>query len=73
MHDAGLPFPLLADPDHATAEAYGVWVERSFGDETFMGIERSTFVIDGDGVVVAVMRKVKPDAHAADVLAALIV
>ena len=40
-----LPFSLLSDPDHATAEAYGVWVERSFDGKTFMGIERSTFVI----------------------------
>ena len=67
----GLPFTLLADPDHATAEAYGVWVERSFDGKTFMGIERSTFVIDGDGTLTKVMRKVKPETHAADVLAAL--
>ena len=66
-----LPFALLSDPDHATAEAYGVWVERSFDGNTFMGIERSTFVIDGHGVVAAVMRKVDPDSHADDVLAAL--
>jgi peroxiredoxin Q/BCP len=66
-----LPFSLLADPDHATAEAYGVWVERSFDGEAFMGIERSTFVIRQDGVVVRVLRNVKPTEHAADVLAAL--
>lgn len=66
-----LPFSLLSDPDHATAEAYGVWVERSFDGKTFMGIERSTFVIDSDGVLTSVMRGVKPDAHADDVLAAL--
>jgi len=68
-----LPFALLADPDHAVAEAYGVWVERSFDGKTFMGIERSTFVIDADGVLTTVMRGVKPDGHAADVLAALAV
>lgn len=66
-----LPFSLLSDPDHATAEAYGVWVERSFDGKTFMGIERSTFLIDSDGVLTSVMRGVKPDAHADDVLAAL--
>ena len=67
----GLPFTLLADPDHATAEAYGVWVEKSFAGKKYMGVERSTFVIDGDGKVAKVMRRVKPDTHATDVLAAL--
>ena len=67
----GLPFTLLADPDHSTAEAYGVWVERKNYGKTTMGIERSTFVIDADGTVAKVMRRVKPDTHAADVLAAL--
>jgi len=66
-----LPFTLLADPDHATAEAYGVWVEKSMVGKKYMGVERSTFVIDADGNVVKVMRKVKPGTHAADVLAAL--
>lgn len=66
-----LPFTLLADPDHAVAEAYGVWGERSFAGKTYMGIERSTFVIDANGVLTTVMRSVKTDAHAADVLAAL--
>jgi peroxiredoxin Q/BCP len=67
----GLPFTLLADPDHATAEAYGVWVEKSNYGKTYMGVERSTFVIDGDGMLVKVMRNVKPDTHADDVLAVL--
>ena len=66
-----LPFTLLADPDHATAEAYGVWVEKSMYGKKYMGIERSTFVIDANGTVAKVMRKAKPDSHAADVLAAL--
>jgi len=66
-----LPFTLLADPDHATAEAYGVWVEKSMYGKTYMGVERSTFVIDAGGKLVQVMRNVKPAAHAADVLAAL--
>jgi peroxiredoxin Q/BCP len=67
----GLPFTLLADSDHATAEAYGVWVEKKNYGKTYMGVERSTFVIDGDGKLVKAMRKVKPDTHAADVLAVL--
>jgi thioredoxin-dependent peroxiredoxin len=66
-----LPFTLLADPDHATAEAYGVWVEKSMYGKTYMGVERSTFVIGADGTLTRVMRKVKPDSHADDVLAAL--
>jgi peroxiredoxin Q/BCP len=60
----GLPFTLLADPDHAIAEQYGVWKQRSFGGRKYMGIERSTFVIDEDGRVGKVMRRVKPDMHA---------
>ena len=65
-----LPFPLLADTDHATAEDYGVWKEKTFAGKTYMGVERSTFVIDADGNVAKEMRKVKPDTHADDVLAA---
>ena len=67
----GLPFTLLADPDHRVAEEYGVWVERTMYGKTSMGIERSTFVIDEDGRVASVMRKVKPDTHVEQVLAAL--
>lgn len=67
----GLPFTLLADEDHAVAETYGTWVEKSMLGKRFMGIERWTFVIDADGRVAKVMRRVKPDTHAADVLAAL--
>jgi peroxiredoxin Q/BCP len=67
----GLPFTLLADPDHAVAAAYGTWVEKSMLGKRYMGIERSTFVIDGDGNVAKVMRRVKPDTHADEVLAAL--
>ena len=66
-----LPFTLLADPDHATAEAYGVWVEKSMYGKTYMGVERSTFVIGADGQLTKVLRKVKPESHADDVLAAL--
>jgi peroxiredoxin Q/BCP len=66
-----LPFTLLADPDHEVAEEYGVWKERNRYGKKSMGIERSTFVIDADGQVARVIRRVKPDTHAADVLAAL--
>jgi len=67
----GLPFTLLADEDHAVSETYGVWTEKSFAGKKYMGVERSTFVIDADGNVAKAMRKVKPDTHADDVLAAL--
>jgi peroxiredoxin Q/BCP len=63
-----LPFTLLADPEHATAEAYGVWGERTFAGKTYMGINRSTFLIDEEGNVVRAMRGIKPAGHAADVL-----
>ncbi len=66
-----LPFTLLADPNHQVAAEYGVWKERSMYGKKSMGIERSTFVIDADGNIVKAMRRVKPDTHAADVLAAL--
>jgi peroxiredoxin Q/BCP len=67
----GLPFTLLADPDHEVADAYGVWGERSMYGKKYMGIERSTFVIDAEGNVSKVMRRVKPDTHAQQVLDAL--
>jgi peroxiredoxin Q/BCP len=67
----GLPFTLLADEDHTVAEAYGTWVEKSMLGKKFKGIERSTFVIDADGNVAKVIRRVKPDTHVGDVLAAL--
>jgi peroxiredoxin Q/BCP len=66
-----LPFALLADTEHSTAEAYGVWKEKNYAGRTYMGVERSTFVIDAAGNVVKEFRKVKPDQHADDVLAAL--
>ena len=66
-----LPFPLLADEDKAIAQAYGVWVEKSMYGKKYMGVERSTFVIGGDGKLLAVYRKVKPAEHTAEVLAAL--
>ena len=66
-----LPFTLLADTDHGLAEAYGVWVEKQFNGKRYMGVERSTFVIDGDGNVARVFRRVKPAEHAEQVLEAL--
>jgi peroxiredoxin Q/BCP len=67
----GLPFTLLADPDHQVLEQYGVWGERNFGGRKYMGVERSTFVIDEEGRIAKVMRRVKPDTHVEQVLAAL--
>lgn len=66
-----LPFPLLADTDHKVALAYGAWGEKSMYGRKYMGIHRTTFIIDGDGKVAKVFRKVKPKGHAAEVLEAL--
>jgi len=66
-----LPFPLLADPDHKVAEAYGAWGERKNYGKTYMGIKRSTFVIGPDGDVLKAIPKVDVQTHAADVLALL--
>lgn len=63
-----LPYPLIADEDHVVAEAYGVWKEKSMYGRKFMGVERSTFVIDEQGEIRQALRKVKPGGHAADVL-----
>jgi len=57
----GLPFPLLADPDHSMADDYGVWVEKTNYGKTYMGIERSAFVIDADGNLAAAKRRTKPE------------
>ncbi len=67
----GLQFPLLADTDNEVAERYGVWKEKKNYGKTYMGIERSTFVIDADGKVAKELRRVKPATHADEVLAAL--
>jgi peroxiredoxin Q/BCP len=66
-----LNFPLLADQDHAVAESYGVWVQKSMYGRTYLGNERSTFVVDPDGRVAQVLRKVKPAEHDELVLEAL--
>jgi peroxiredoxin Q/BCP len=67
----GLNFALLADEGHHVADAYGVWAEKSMYGKTYFGNERTTFVIDSDGRVAEVLRKVKPAEHDALVLAAL--
>ena len=69
--DEGLNFTLLADEDHAVAEQYGVWAEKSMYGRTYWGVVRSTFVIDGEGVVRHVIPKVTPKPHDEQVLAAL--
>ncbi len=66
-----LPFPLLADVNHAVAEKYGVWVEKSMYGRKYMGIERSTFLIDSQGRIGRIFSKVKVSDHYAEVLAAL--
>jgi peroxiredoxin Q/BCP len=66
-----LPFTLLADPDHAVAERYGVWGERKFAGKTYIGINRSTFIIGPDGSVARAMLGIKPAGHAAKVLDSL--
>jgi peroxiredoxin Q/BCP len=66
-----LGFPLLSDADHSVAEAYGVWVEKSMYGRTYMGNERTTFVIGPDGRITEVLRKVKPAEHDQLVLAAV--
>lgn len=72
FHDAqSLNFPLLADEGHHVADAYGVWVEKSMYGRKYFGNERTTFVLDSDGVVAEVLRKVKPGEHDERVLAAL--
>jgi peroxiredoxin Q/BCP len=66
-----LPFPLLADPDHVAAEAYGVWKEKKNYGRTSMGIDRSTFVIAPDGTLVKALRGIRAAGHAADLLTRL--
>jgi len=70
-HKYGLGFRLLADEDHAVAEAYGVWVQKSMYGKKYFGNERTTFVIDTDGRITHVLHKVKPAEHDGLVLAAL--
>lgn len=66
-----LPFTLLADTEHQAAEAYGVWREKQMYGRRFMGVERTTFVLDQDGRVARVFERVRPAGHAEAVAAAL--
>ena len=66
-----LPFTLLADTEHAVAEQYGVWKEKSMFGRTYWGVERTTFLIDAEGRVAFVFERVKPATHVKDVEAAL--
>ena len=67
----GLPFVLLSDPELAAIQAYGVWQEKKNYGEVSMGVVRTTYVIDPEGVIEKVMPKVKPDTNAAEILAYL--
>jgi peroxiredoxin Q/BCP len=66
-----LPFELLSDPDKKIIKAYGVWVRKSFMGRKFMGVERTTFVIGGDGRIQKIFRRVNPKTHVAELLEAL--
>jgi peroxiredoxin Q/BCP len=67
----GLAFTLLSDADHVVAERFGVWIEKSMYGRTYWGNSRTTFVIDGGGVVRHVLAKVTPKTHDDEVLAAI--
>jgi len=66
-----LPFVLLSDPDRVAIEAYGVWQEKKMAGKVGMGVVRTTFLIDENGLIAKVMPKVKPDTNAAEILAEL--
>ena len=67
----GLPFILLSDPELEAIQAYGVWREKKLYGKLGFGVIRTTFIIDGDGVIERVMEKVKPDTNASEILAEL--
>ena len=67
----GLPFVLLSDPQREALEKYGVWQEKKMCGKVGMGVVRTTFIIDENGIIEAVMPKVKPDTNAAEILAML--
>ena len=66
-----LPFTLLSDEDHAVAERYGAWTLKTNYGREYMGIQRSTFLVDPDGRLARTWPRVKADGHAAEVVAAL--
>jgi peroxiredoxin Q/BCP len=63
-----LPFTLLSDPDHAVADAYGAWGEKQLYGKTFIGVLRTTFIVDEEGVIQDVFLKVRPKGHAEQIL-----
>jgi len=67
----GFKYAFVPDPEHSIAEAYGVWKEKSMYGRTYMGIERTTFLIGADGKIEKIFLKVKPEGHAAQVLEAI--
>jgi thioredoxin-dependent peroxiredoxin len=67
----GLGFTLLSDPDHEVAEAFGVWVEKKNYGKTYMGVQRSAFLVDGNGVIVRAWPKISPKDTPTELLAAL--
>jgi thioredoxin-dependent peroxiredoxin len=67
----GLPFPLLSDPDQEIVKAYHVWVEKSMYGKKYMGTERTTYLIDSEGKIKAILKRVKPDGHVMQLLKAL--
>lgn len=67
----GLPYTLVADPEHKVAEDYGVWQEKSMYGKKYWGVARTTFVIGADGKIEKIYEKVKPEGHAEEVLASL--
>ncbi|REK71741.1 thioredoxin-dependent thiol peroxidase [Paenibacillus paeoniae] len=71
VNEYKLPFLLLSDTDHQVAELFGVWKELSWGGKTFLGVERSTFIIDEEGNLAREWRSVSVDGHAAEVLEAV--
>jgi peroxiredoxin Q/BCP len=67
----GLKFPLLSDTDGKICEAYGTWIEKSMYGRKYMGIDRATFIINADGAIKSIWRKVKVPGHVEEILAAL--
>ncbi len=67
----GLPFVLLSDEDKGVCQAYGVWVKKSMYGKEYMGVARTTFIIEKDGTIANIFEKVKPDGHNDEVLEAL--
>jgi peroxiredoxin Q/BCP len=67
----GLTFPLLADPDHSVADAYGAWGEKKRYGKTYEGVLRTTFIIDEEGRIEAIFEKVRPKGHGDQILEAL--